>query len=505
MRTLQPGILSVLAVDRSSARPLYRQIYDGYRDAIVARRLRGGERIPSSRSLAAELGISRISVLNAFEQLLAEGYFESRVGSGTFVATSLPGAIAPPPRLAAVTAPADPGGRRAVSRGAAALRQREAGPWLTGLGAFHVGQPPADCFPDKIWSKLVARHTRDPSPRLLHHGSPLGLLVLREAVAEYLRTARAVRCEADQIMIVNGSQQALQVTALALLDRGSPVWIEEPGYFGAQSALSLAGAKLVPVPVDREGLDLAAGIALCPRPRAVFVTPSHQYPLGVAMSAARRLRLLDWARASGAWVIEDDYDCEYRYGDLPIASLQGLDRDNRVLYIGTFTKVLFMGLRLGYIVLPRDLLPVFREVRRAMDFGSPTFYQAVLADFIREGHLGRHFRRLRLICKERREALVAAVRQRLGDALEIRGDRAGMYLTATFTAARRDREVCERAAREGLWVAPLSECYLGPAARQGVLLGYGGTNLEQIDAGVAHLARVIDAVAGGGAGAAGAR
>ena len=492
MRTVPPGILSVLTVDRSLPQPLYRQIYDGYREAIVARRLRGGQRVPSTRSLAAELGVSRIAVLNAFEQLLIEGYFESRAGSGTFVARSVPDDLSSPTRQAASATPSPRPGRRAgAARRAAALRRWQAGPWLM-PGAFHIGQPPTDCFPGKVWSKLVARHSRHPQPVLLRHGKAMGLPVLREAVAEYLRTARAVRCEADQVMIVNGSQQALHLAAQALLDPGSPAWLEEPGYFGAQSALHLAGARLVPVPVDDEGLDVTAGIARCRRPRAIFVTPSHQFPLGVTMSASRRLQLLDWARASGAWVIEDDYDSEYRYGNPPIASLQGIDRDARVLYVGTFTKILYMGLRLGYIVLPPDLVPAFVEVRRAIDMGAPTLHQLVLADFIREGHLGRHFRRLRLICQERRETLVDALHRRLGGGLEIRGDRAGTYLAAMLPPGQRDRPICERAARDELSVTPLSDCYLGRPLRQGLLLGYGGVRSEEIDDCVARLSAAID-------------
>ena len=278
---------------------------------------------------------------------------------------------------------------------AAELRRLETGPWFRGRGAFSVGEPALDRFPLSVWSSLVARHARRADPALLPYGDSMGLAALREAVAEYLRTARAVRCEPDQIMIVNGSQQALELAARVLLDAESPVWIEEPGYFGLHRVLTLAGARLVPVPVDDEGLDVAAAIARSPKPRAVFVTPSHQFPLGVTMSASRRLQLLDWARESGAWIVEDDYDSEYRYGNLPIAALQGLDRDARVIYIGTFTKILFPALRLGYLVLPPDLVYAFTQVRYAMDILSPTFFQAVLADFIREGHFARHIRRMR--------------------------------------------------------------------------------------------------------------
>lgn len=494
---MPPGILPVVAIDRASNKPLYKQLYEGYRDAIVDRRLSGGQRLPSTRSLAAELQISRIPVLNAFEQLLAEGYFESRIGAGTFVASALPDVLS---RATRQTAPGNPAGqaglgRRIVSRQSARLLSEEQGPWLwiRGSEAFALAQPPLDRFPLKVWSDLVARHSRKSDLSQLQYQGPMGLQSLRETVAQYLRTARAVRCEAEQIMVVSGSAQALDLTARVLLDAGSPVWIEDPGYFGTRGALKMAGARLVAVPVDEEGLDVEAGIARCPRPRAVYVTPSHQLPLGVTMSASRRLRLLDWARNRGVWIIEDDYDGEYRYGNLPIASLQGLDRDSRVIYIGTFTKSLFPSLRLGYVVLPPDLVAPFVAVRRATDFFSPPFIQAVLADFIRDGHFDRHLRRTRPVCRERRGALVAALEKELGSVLRVIGDQAGMFLTAVLDKGYRDREIAQRAAQQGLQVFPLSECYLGRARLQGLILGYGGFDVERIVDGVRRLRRILDA------------
>ena len=492
MKSPPPGILPVISVDRKSGSPLYRQLYDGYRDAIVDRRLRPGQRLPSTRSLAAELQISRIPILNAFEQLRAEGYFESRLGSGTYVARALPDELLAPARRPPSGKPSARPAPRATARRALALLPEEAGPWFKGRGAFNVGQPPVDEFPAGVWSRLVARHSRRSDVALLHYHNAMGLESLREAVAEYLRTARAVRCEADQVMIVNGSQQALELAANVLLDNGSPAWIEDPGYWGARGVLSLVEARRVPVPVDDEGLVVSEGIARCPQARVAFVTPSHQFPLGVTMSATRRLQLLEWARKNGSWIIEDDYDSEYRYGNLPIASLQGLDRDARVVYVGTFTKILFPSLRLGYVVIPPDLVRPFIEVRRAMDVFSPTFPQAVLADFIREGHFARHIRRMRLLCRERRAALVEGIEKELGE-LSILGDPAGMYLSAALPRGYRDRDVAARAAREELWTAPLSDCYLGRAKRQGLILGYGGVSVREIRAGVTRLRRVLRA------------
>lgn len=483
MKPTPKGIVPVLAVDRASSLPLYRQLYEGYREAIVERRLLAGQRLPSTRSLAKELRISRIPVLSAFEQLSAEGYFETRVGSGTFVAGALPDQ---PPAPAARGKAVRPG-RRPVSQGPDLLLRKRPEPWQAGSGAFRTSEVAVDHFPFAVWSSLLNRHARNPHRSLLKYGDPMGWRPFREAIAGYLRTARAVRCDPDQILVVSGSQQALEVSARALLDPGSPVWVEEPGYGGARDVLAMAGARLIPVPVDGEGLDLAAGIARCPRPRAVHVTPSHQYPLGVTMSAPRRLKLLEWARRSGAWILEDDYDSEYRYESLPVAALQGLDRDSRVIYIGTFSKVLFPALRVGYVVVPSDMVRRFAVVREAMDIFPATLHQAVLADFIAEGHFARHLRRMRQLYRERRTLLVEALRDELPDQLRVLGDQAGVHLVATLRRGRRDRGISLSAARRGLWAMPLSSCYLGKATLQGLVLGYGGTSAREIPAAVRAL------------------
>jgi GntR family transcriptional regulator/MocR family aminotransferase len=320
----------------------------------------------------------------------------------------------------------------------------------------------------------------------------MGDWTFRQALAAYLGTARAVRCEAEQVMVVSGSQQALEITARVLLDPGQPVWVEEPGYGGARDALAMAGARRVPVPVDDEGLDVSAGIRRCPRARAALVTPSHQYPLGATMSASRRLQLLDWAQATGSWVVEDDYDSEYRYESQPIAALQGLDRDARVVYIGTFSKVLFPALRVGYLVIPRDLVDRFSAVREAIDICPPALNQAVLADFIGEGHFARHLRRTSLLYRDRRSALVEGLRRNLGPRWQVVGAEAGIHLVALHDRPG-DRAIALRAAREGLWAMPLSSCYLGPPVRSGLVLGYGGTSVAEMPKAVERLRRVIGA------------
>ena len=487
MRHAASAIVPLLPLDRRSPAPLYRQIYDGIRDAILDRRLRAGQRLPSTRSLALELRVSRLPLLTAYEQLVAEGYLESRTGSGTFVA-SVP--VGPPAAAGPRGRTPGPGrARRVTARDTDFLTAGTAEPWLAGWGAFRVSEPAVDRFPHEIWSRLVARHARAQrgSPEGMRYGDPMGHRPFREAVAGYLRTARAVRCEADQVMAVSGSQQALSLIARVLVDPGRPVWVEEPGYAGARAVLRLRGARLVPVPVDDEGLDVSAGLERCPRASAAYVTPSHHAPMGMIMSASRRLQLLDWARTNGSWIVEDDYDSEYRYGSPQVPSLQGLDRDSRVLYVGTFSKVLFPALRLGYIVVPADLVAPFAAVRDATDIFPPTLLQAVLADFILEGHFARHVRRMRALYRERRAALVEAIREQLADALRPLGDAAGMHLVAVLSKGLDDRAASMRAARMGLWAMPLSSCYLGRPSRRGFVLGFGGASVPEIARGVRRL------------------
>jgi len=348
-----------------------------------------------------------------------------------------------------------------------------------------------DQFPLRVWSNLVARRCRSMNARSFHYGDSLGFQPLREMIASYLRAARSLHCDAEQVMIVSGSQQALEITARVLLDPGSSVWVEDPGYLMAQDVFALNDCHLVPVPVDREGLDVAAGIRQSPTARAAFVTPSHQFPLGVTMSASRRFQLLEWAQRNGTWIIEDDYDSEYRYESSPIASLQGLDSHARVVYIGTFSKVLFPSLRLGYLVIPSDLLERFLAVRHAMDLGPPTFHQEVLADFIELGHFARHIRRMRILYRERRSALVDSIHQQLGSRVEVLGSEAGMHLVVTLPRGSRDLEIAERAARQNLWMWPLSPAYLGAAARPGLILGFGSATPAEIPGAVGKLRTLL--------------
>jgi GntR family transcriptional regulator/MocR family aminotransferase len=359
------------------------------------------------------------------------------------------------------------------------------------MGAFRVSLPALDQFPDEIWAKLMAWHARRVPMSAMAYADSMGRLSLREAVAEYLGASRAVRCDPSQVLITTGSQQALQLCAQVLLDPNQRIAMEEPGYPGARNAFLAAGLTVVPVPVDDDGLS-ASGLNRQGRAvRAVYITPSHQYPTGVTMSAARRITLLNWAARNGAWIIEDDYDSEFRFSGHPVPALQGLDADGRVLYIGTFSKVLFPALRLGYVVLPKDLAEAFCATRAATDTFSSPLYQFVMADFLREGHFARHIRRMRKLYMQRRTALVEAIGKHMPERLEIVAADTGMHLAALLPPGSDDLAVSSAAARKGVSVRPLSLCYLEPPDRGGLIFGYGGASVPQINVGIRDLTSVL--------------
>ncbi|HEY6127714.1 MAG TPA: PLP-dependent aminotransferase family protein [Candidatus Acidoferrum sp.] len=489
MKRVSASFLPPIALDASRKIPMYRQLYEWFRRAILAGQLQPGQRVPSTRSLAAELSVSRVPVSIAYEQLQSEGYFEAFVGAGTCVARSIPAEALKlgveefsrnQRRGSSKSAP------RTISRRVALMRLPPQ-TWSNDLVPFRVSLPALECFPAGIWSKLLNRNARKQSRQLMAYGDAKGYLPFREAVAEYLGTVRAVRCDASQVLVTTGSQQGIQLSAQVLLNANDRIWIEEPGYPGARQALLTAGAKLVPVPVDEDGLRVAEGIRRSRRARAAYITPSHQYPLGVTMNAARRMLLLNWASHHGAWIIEDDYDSEYRFAGRPIPSLQGLDRNGRVTYVGTFSKVMFPALRLGYLVVPKDLVNAFAVVRDASDQFSSTLYQAVMTDFIREGHFARHIRRMRTLYLERRTALVEVIHKYLGEKLEVIGAEAGMHLVALLPPGVSDVAISRKAAAMGLSVMPLSSCCVKRPVRSGLILGYGGTDVRQIQDGMRRL------------------
>jgi GntR family transcriptional regulator / MocR family aminotransferase len=493
MKRLGSTFIPPIPIDSRKKRPIYGQLYDWFRGAITEGRMRPGQRLPSTRSMAAEFGIARISVFNAYEQLHSEGYLETFVGSGTCVARAIPDEALSPsitdkrrPRQSTTTPPP-----RRVSTRATALLKVASEPWLHSLGPFRVSLPALDHFPINIWAQLLARHSRRQSRAMMAYGNALGYLPFREAIAEYLGTFRGVTCDASQILVTSGSQQALQICAQVLLNPGDRLLIEEPGYPGARLAFTSAGVQLIPVPVDDDGIIIEKIPSRREVARVAYVTPSHQYPLGMTMSAARRMALLTWATKSGSWIIEDDYDSEYRFGGRPIAALQGLDVHAQVIYIGTFSKVLFPALRIGYAVVPKDLIPAFSAIRDAADIFSSTLYQAVLTDFIREGHFSRHVRKMRMLYMDRRKTLVKAIHIHIGANVEVIGDDAGMHLVVLLPPGLDDVALSNNAAQNGISAIPLSSCYMKPPIRGGLILGYAGVSPRQIHNGIYKLAAII--------------
>jgi GntR family transcriptional regulator / MocR family aminotransferase len=472
-----------LPLDRSSGIPIHRQIYEGFRRAILDGLLRPGQRVPSTRALAEELDVSRLPVLTAYEQLLHEGYLEGRIGSGTFVSAAVPDDLLRPPVPPDAAAPLSR--VRRTSHPPPPVRDEG------GLGPFRMSLPALDQFPHAAWARLVARHAHALTHAEMAYGDPAGLVPLRLAIAEHLRTTRAVRCEAEQVLIVSGSQAALRLAATVLLGRGDRVAVEEPGSPLARAALGAGGAEVVPVPVDEEGMSVASLRRRDGRVRAAYVTPSHQYPLGTSMTAARRFALLDWADRRGAWLLEDDYDSEYRYVSRPLGALQGMDAHDRVIYIGTFSKVVFPAVRVGYLVVPPSLWQRFVDAREAFDLFSPTLYQLSLAEFLREGHFARHLRRMRGVYMARRDALLTGLARHCRDQLAVHNADAGLHVAVLLSDGLDDGDVVRRMAGRGLTATALSTCYAGAARRSGLLLGFGGSTERRLLEATRVLAEVL--------------
>jgi GntR family transcriptional regulator/MocR family aminotransferase len=479
----------VLSLDLSAPAPIYRQIYGGIRDAILSGRLRAGTRLPATRTLAADLGVSRSTVLNAFEQLLAEGYLCGKIGSGTYVAQQLPDDLLQAQK-SFVPGPGLSPARPRLSRIGSTVAAASIDAWCDAGAprAFWPALPALDGFPFRIWGQLAARWYRRPPKELLAYSDPAGYRPLREALADYLGTVRAVRCTADQVFILSGSQQAMELTARLLLDPGDEAWIEDPCYPPARGALLSAGARPVGVPVDREGLIVSAGVARRAGARLALVTPSHQYPLGYTMSLARRSELLAWANRTNAWVLENDYNSFFRYRGQPLTALQGLDTNGRVIHVGTFSNVIFPALRLGYLIVPSNLVDVFRAARVVVDRHSASLEQAILADFIADGHFFRHVRRMRALYAERQALLVEAVRQRLAGRVTVSPEEAGMHLIGWLPDNTDEIKAARLAAAHKVIVQPLSAYCVAARFASGVLLGYTALNAPEIIAGARRLA-----------------
>ena len=482
-----------LSLDPHSATPLHRQLYEEIRAAVLAGRLAAGARLPSTRVLAADLDISRNTVAGAFDQLLAEGYIEGRPGAGTFVAKELPDALLRVSPAAKTQPHAKTAAPQLSKRGRmlAATPVAPAGREGASSCAFRPGVPALDAFPRDLWARLAGRLYRQSKFDLFSYGAPAGHPPLRRAIAEYLRAARGVNCTWEQVIVTSGSQQALDLAARVLLDPGDTAWVEDPGYFGAHGAWTAAGVRCAAIPVDEEGISVAVGERKAPQARMAYVSPSHQYPLGITMSLPRRMALLNWARERNAWIAEDDYDSEFRYGGRPLAALQGLDTAGRVIYIGTFSKVLFPALRLGYMVVPHGTVDAFAGARALADRHPPGPSQALVAEFMTEGHFARHIRRMRTLYAERQAALVTAARREWSGLLDVSPADAGMHLVAWLPGQANDRQVSDRAAAAGISAPALSAYSHGAALRPALLLGYSSVNARKILEGARRLSTAM--------------
>ncbi|MBW9334882.1 PLP-dependent aminotransferase family protein [Herbaspirillum sp. RU 5E] len=472
----------------SERMPVNRQIYQLIREAILAHTLPAGMQLPSSRDLALELGTSRNTVTYAYEQLLAEGYLESRTGAGTFVADTAPDQI--PEAVERKEPLTDPSGKSELSaRGA--LLTRQAGVGERQWGAFMPGVPDVTCVPHKIWGRLQNKHWRRSNSDLLTYGPGAGYAGLREQIAEYLRVARSVNCTPSQVLITTGIHQSIDIVVKLLGEHGDTAWVEDPCYWGTRSVLNSLGIQSVPIAVDQEGMRMRLANLRRP-PRFICTTPSHQYPLGMVMSLSRRRMLLEYAATHKVWIIEDDYDSEFRYGGRPLASLQGMDTQDRVLYMGTFSKIMFPGLRIGFLVVPESLAKAFATGIAELYRNGQVFLQATLADFMAEGHFASHIRKMRVLYAERLRLLQQSINRHFGEKMTITGGEAGLHLVLGLPQECDDVLICEEALAAGIVVRPLSRYYMhARGARRGLLLGYASVPNEEIARAFDKLAAVI--------------
>lgn len=483
MQARTTATLWTTQLDRASPVPLSRQLAGALRQAIGEGRIGAGARLPSTRALAEELGLARSTVVGVFEQLAAEGYISGRAGSGYVAAAPL--------------TESEPHGRnepaapRPLSRAGENLRVYA----LPARGLprpFEPGHAEVDSRFIATWKRLSAPALSGRTRLVWGYGDPQGELELRHAVADYLAAARGVRCAPEQIVLTSGTQQGLSLAAQVLIDPGDRAFVEDPCYRAAVDILRAAEAEIVPVPVDAQGLDIAAGPQGKRPPRLVYTTPSRQYPLGMAMPLARRVALLAWAAAAGVWVIEDDYESEFQAPGRMLPSLQGLDRAGRVIYLGTFSKLLFPSLRLGYAVLPEDLVASFAAARHLADRQSSALLQAIMTDFMLDGHFARHLKRMRARYAERQQFLTEQVTRRLGGLLSIRPVESGMYLTAWLPADWSDRGAAAALAEAGIVAAPLSSFTLENEREPGLVLGYTGHDEAAMARAVERMALVLE-------------
>ena len=489
--------LVAFSLNNNSKLPLYKQLYDLLRKAILEGKINPGKRLPGTRSLASELKISRNTVAIAFDQLRIEGYISGKTGSGSYV-NEIPDNTYTTKRK--INFEIDTNNKRSSKKDSIKLKKELESNTVTvrnvsenNIIPFQNGIPAVNEFPIKTWLKIINQNSLNISNLHLGYGDAAGFRPLREAIASYLKTFRAVNCTVDQIIIVNGSQQGLDLIGRVLLKKGSKVWLEDPGYFGARASMISADASIIPCPLDDEGLDINYSIKHNPKPDLIYTTPSHQFPLGLTMSVSRRIQLLNYAKKYNCWIIEDDYDSEFRYVGNPLPSLQGMDQSKSVLYLGTFSKVLVPGLRLGYLVLPdKEMLEPFLTMKYIIDRQSPIIEQVALAKYIEEGHFTKHIRKMRMLYKSRQEYLVNEIDKNLKDLITIEPSHSGMQIIGWLPKNLNDKKVSAEALKNNLIVQPLSGNSIKFRKNPGLILGYTAFNEKEITEGVTKLKKTLN-------------
>jgi GntR family transcriptional regulator/MocR family aminotransferase len=482
-----------IEIDATSGVPLHRQLYEGLRGAIIGGRVVPGSRLPSTRALAEALGVSRSTIISSFAQLHSEGYLQATTGSGTFVSVELP------------EEPLEPQ-RRTLARTGASIRLSTYGASLIDAGPlepprrggvidFRDGRPAFAAFPHAQWRRALGEAARGAAAWLDYSPDPAGYPPLRAAIAAYLGRARGMSCDAQDVTIVNGSQQAIDLVARVLIEPGDVVALEEPGYLGAQRTFAAHGADLRAIAVDRDGIRVDALERQAASARLVYVTPSHQFPLGVVLSAARRRGVLAWAERAGAVVVEDDYDSAYRYEGRPIPALHGIDHSGRVIYVGTFSKTMFPALRIGYLVVSPALREVVRAAKAFSDRQSPILEQRALAAFIADGSFERHLRRMRFLYGARRAALLTALERHIGSAVEVSGESAGMHLVVRLPVLETQRFV-ERALQAGVALMTTAPHHLREPVPGEFIFGFAEHDEATIEEAIARLGRILSTHAG---------
>lgn len=489
MKTKAGAILSSIRIDRTLDRKISVQLYMGLRDVILSGGLVNGNRLPASRTLASEIGVSRTTVIEAVDRLISEGLLEARVGAGTFVSQAMEGKEQGAVKHASEKVTALPKLSDATVRASGRFMKRKRLPHKS--SAFVTALPALDDFPMAQWARLSARHWRSNRDSVMGYGEPAGLPRLRSAISAHLNASRGIHCDPEQIFVVGGAQHAFSLLAGVLLNRGDKVWFENPGAIGAQNALVSQGADLIPVTVDKEGLDVSEALTKAPDFRLAFVTPSHQQPLGKVMSLRRRLALLEAAEKADAFVIEDDYDGDFYFGNQPLPTLKSIDTNNRVLYVGTFSKTLFPSLRLGYFLSPPALVDTMHELFLASLSGIPTGPQAIAADFMDEGFFATHIRTMRSLYKER-HAVLHHYAPLLAEHLLVEKASAGFHTVGYLAGNQDENELAKVASDSDIELSPIGRYCLSPVPEKGVVIGYGSTNNMQIEQGVIKLAQTLD-------------